>query len=171
MMILWLSMHTTTMEGTGITNFCLISSILSQDTDFFRYSYPFVVFDKFTVEEGNPQPNNPHHIGKLFLQVVDVAVSHAQHRKLRHKLPATVPVMPYLNKEEGFLAGTPSPLTRDMGNPHKKVKILRQALYSILGYEQIEETYPEWDESSDTVVWHKETGRKQAENIHTTSAC
>jgi hypothetical protein len=27
-------------------------SILSQDTDFFRYGYPFKVYDKFVIEDG-----------------------------------------------------------------------------------------------------------------------
>jgi hypothetical protein len=69
--------------------------------------------------------------------------------------------MPFLNSAGVFLGGTPSPITRDMGNPHGKVRKLRQALYATLNYSEVQEIYPEWDEKEETVTWRDATGTQR----------
>ena len=52
--------------------------------------------------------------------------------------------------------GTPSPLTKILGNLHGHISPLRRQFYNDIGLEegtQIHEVYPEWDNKLKKVIW------------------
>ena len=51
--------------------------------------------------------------------------------------------------------GSPSPLTKRLGNLHAKARPLRQALYARMLINKVTEVYPEWDWESKQVMWVK----------------
>jgi hypothetical protein len=53
-----------------------------------------------------------------------------------------------------FVRGNPDSFTKAMGNLNLVARPLRQALYARLGYDVVQETFPEWDKECNKVTWH-----------------
>ena len=53
-----------------------------------------------------------------------------------------------------FVRGNPDSFTKAMGNLNLVARPLRQALYARLGYDVVQETFPEWDKECNEVTWH-----------------
>ena len=53
-----------------------------------------------------------------------------------------------------YVRGNPDSFTKAMGNLNLVARPLRQALYARLGYDAVQETFPEWDNGCNGVTWH-----------------
>ena len=53
-----------------------------------------------------------------------------------------------------YVRGNPDSFTKAMGNLNLIARPLRQALYARLGYDTVQETFPEWDKGCNGVTWH-----------------
>ncbi|KAJ1535003.1 Poly [ADP-ribose] polymerase 2, partial [Nowakowskiella sp. JEL0078] len=54
-----------------------------------------------------------------------------------------------------YIQGSPSPLTKILGNPYLQVRELRQALYARLDFESVTERLPYFDPETGIVVWEE----------------
>lgn len=127
------------------------ASILSGDRDYFRYNKSFKIYSGYEVGKG------------YTLELIKQEATSARScpRSLEGRIPQTNPTMKlfcHSSQNEHLLQrGSPSPLTRDAGNPHGKIKKLRQALYFKLGVKiPVREIYPEWDHENNRTVWVNE---------------
>jgi hypothetical protein len=53
-----------------------------------------------------------------------------------------------------YVRGNPDSFTKAMDNLNLVARPLRQALYARLGYDVVQETFPEWDKECNGVTWH-----------------
>ncbi len=61
-----------------------------------------------------------------------------------------------------YIRGSPSPLTRQLGNLHITTKTLRQAAYYRLGIKDpVYEEFPTWSAEKQGVLWHQENGTQR----------
>lgn len=123
------------------------ATVLSGDHDFFRYTgSTFELYRDFEVR--------PPYLSLLPFS--------ANHRTIPLKMMR--PLMPpprtastgsqFTRSLTHYVRGSPSPLTRILGNVHIIVRPLRQALYARLGIETpVIEEFPIWDPSTKQVVW------------------
>lgn len=122
-------------------------AILSADRDMFRYQgAQLEVFADFEYKNG-----------ELVLYHHTNCTPKSSRRQILSPPPKTsIRLLDFeLVRVSGqYLRGSPSPLTRDMGNLHIKVRPLRQALYSHLHFDApITEEFPVWNEERCQVEW------------------
>ncbi len=130
------------------------ADILSNDRDFFRYTNAkYKLYGSFTILDG-----------RLKLKMKDVPKPNPRFpepppRASLNPLPKMLTHNPAFNavvKLGLYRRGAPSPLVKQTGNPHAKLTELRASLYLKLGRkEDVIETWPEWDDRTETVVWEK----------------
>jgi hypothetical protein len=123
------------------------ATVLSGDHDFFRYiGSTFELYRDFEVRPP-------------YLSLIPFS---ANHRTIPLKMMR--PLMPpprttstgsqFTRFLTHYVRGSPSPLTRILGNVHIIVRPLRQALYARLGIETpVIEEFPIWNPSTEQVVW------------------
>eukprot|EP01126_Amoeba_proteus_P055940 TRINITY_DN6975_c0_g1_i5.p1 TRINITY_DN6975_c0_g1~~TRINITY_DN6975_c0_g1_i5.p1 ORF type:complete len:239 (+),score=28.95 TRINITY_DN6975_c0_g1_i5:484-1200(+) len=159
-------------EYAALCNGC----VLSKDKDFFRYDIKFPIYSDFKIC-GRPfsLQLTPHPLSEtVSLSTSLTTPSHPNPnstlsapvpratsptpRVLQRRLPATSREIQSIDYEHmSMLRGSPSCLTRDLGNLHGTFKKLRQALYFMKGITRaIHEKYPEWNTTTNSVIWRQE---------------
>jgi hypothetical protein len=126
------------------------AEILSGDGDMFEYGEAILAYSGYSYNRGKlvliKSPNYGTFI-KSRLKPLDHIADTIQIPK-KFSLQSL--------KDSFYLRGSPSPLTRHCGNLHRILSPLRQAMYHKLGIKSnIEEEFPEWDESKSRVSWTK----------------
>jgi len=114
----------------------------------FRYQYegPRVeVFRDFYVEKG-----------RLVLVPQESISARSSPRNLISPPPQTKDRMHNWSYVTTYLRGSPSLLTRDLGNLHLQLQPLRRAVYQLYNA-TVKEIFPLWDESTQKVVWDEST--------------
>lgn len=124
------------------------ASVLSRDKDFFRYAgKKYTQYDEFVYNKG-----------KLSLIKKNIPDMIPSLRDILPKMEMIQKNPTLIDLTTGhYIRGVPTPLVKKCGNPHAKVGHLRRAIYAKLGYDQIEEEWPEWDSVANAVKWHKQT--------------
>ena len=120
-------------------------SVLSGDHDMFRYTYDghrIKIYETFDYKKG-----------RLVLLEHSNKTSSSSPRKVILPPPATRPRMRYWSQTNTYMRGSPSPLTRDLGNLHLIVRPLRQAIYHIQNQSPVKEIFPVWDEVKQCAMW------------------
>jgi hypothetical protein len=110
--------------------------ILSGDHDMFRYDYDgprISVFEDFQIKNG-----------KLILLTHQNPTSTASRRPIISPPPQTKSKMHDWTYSRVYLRGSPSPLTRNLGNLHLMLRPLRQAVYHQFQI-SVKETFPVWN--------------------------
>lgn len=119
------------------------ADILSNDKDFFRYKGSrFVVYGSFHIDNGKLKLRKkkiPEHI----LKKIDCD------RSILNEIPESdvkYPGFVDVVKNRRYLRGAPSALVKLLGNPHKRTRDIRRAIYCKLGVkDDILESWPSWD--------------------------
>ncbi len=131
--------------------FARSAAVLSADRDMYRYTGitpPLRVFHSFAVHgqrlqlSERPPSDRASRSCERAVIVPPPATNAAMHSQWGSSDGSTI----------AYLRGSPSPLTRDLGNIHLAARTLRQAVYHRLGVKgTVHEVFPMWD--GDKVAW------------------
>lgn len=122
------------------------ASILSSDNDFWRYdNATYRLFKDFRISRGLLKL--VPHDGHLKPGVERRAIGPKP--KMEDNCPSFIDV----RRTGEYVRGAPSPLVKLLGNPHRWVRPLRQALYLRFGLSSVREVFPSWDSVANQVAW------------------
>ena len=120
------------------------AGILSEDQDFFRYvGKTYRVFCAYSIDADDSMIT----LTEVFKRR---RVSRRPIAEILPKAPSTIPRF----TGNLYQRGTPTPLIKEMGNCHIKIRPLRQAYYARLNKTvPIKEVFPYWNHEIDDVDW------------------